>query len=174
MHDDDKLFNRLAIREWLWSWQGTSLAGLVAGAAVGSGIVGDGQNCTGPFGAVLGAFGGYVYAGFIGCLVFSTIAALLWRSYVPNWGRRLLLAVAGGTTGAICALTIAGGNYAGFLCCIGMGAAGAFLPVAITGQQQPAARPRVQFSLHELFLRTMVIAVLIVVWKFLIQTFSIL
>ena len=166
--DTQSLIQIFTHRDWGSSWLGTAMSGSVFG--VFEGFIGfrlGNGSWQGIDGALFGGVAGFVIAAVVGAVIFPTVATLLWALCLLDRNKFVDKAVAGGLTGFFCA-------FASWPMCIltaMLGATGGCLPLLM--KQQPimgtnkTAPILVRFGIRGLFLRTFVVAILLVVWKFL-------
>ena len=162
--DTQSLIQVFTQREWAWSWQGTALSGCVFGAFRGDLGFGLGRSVyQGIEGVAFGATVGYFIAGFVGALIFPTIATLLWTCCLLDRNQFVDKALAGGITGFVCA-------FASWPACIVtsiLGATGSCLPSLIARRRSREKQVilSVRFGMRGMLLRIFVIAALVVLWK---------
>ncbi|MCA9213218.1 MAG: hypothetical protein KDB27_09145 [Planctomycetales bacterium] len=154
-------------REWSASWFGTAPSGCVYGAY--QGFIGFGLGTStyaGSDSAIRGGFAGLIIAGFVGALVFLTVATLLWAFCLLDRNKIADKALAGGLPGLICA----GFGWPECIRTATLGAIGSCVPVLIRRQRESTSDSNVpvQLSIRTLLLRMFVAAVLLVVWKYLL------
>ena len=145
---------------WVAGWFGTTLAGAFLGCVSGV-FVGDVNIAT------AGLFFGGAFASVVGLLLFPTAATVAWIGCLAQ-GYRFWIPAAGAATGIVCvSFDPFGSLVAGALGALGAGMTtiwyvnnkAAFLP------HSPAT---FQFTIGGLMARTAAVAVLLVVWKFLV------
>lgn len=161
---------------WLLVWMGTSLSGAVFGLGIGCMIAFPGLVSAGPSVMILPVYGGFLgllWAGGAGLLVVPTLACLCWIFGIQ--GRiGLLAAIAGGLTGTISMPFL-------FLLTLPIGSLGGWLAARvfrrIVGESALTPSPsfqakRFNFTIRDLLLRTMAVAILISYWLAVIELLS--
>lgn len=156
--DTESLVHVFTHREWISSWLGTAISGSIFGLF-------EGFSLDGIDGAILGSVLGLCFAGIVGAVIFPTVASLLWIFCLLNRNKFLETALAGGHTGFVCAF----GSWPTCLVTASLGAAGGCLPALMNRQRETAAA---RFSIQGMLLRTLVVAILLAIWKFLIHLFN--
>ncbi len=91
---------------WAFVWLGISLAGGLFGLLLALTGVADGGIGAALFGASLGFFVGFLFAGIVAAPVVLVMAIASWAIRI-EWWRALLAVIAGGATGALSTLPIA-------------------------------------------------------------------
>ncbi|MCA9213194.1 MAG: hypothetical protein KDB27_09025 [Planctomycetales bacterium] len=128
------------------------------------GFIGFGSTYAGINGAIDGAFTGLIIACIVGTVVFPTVATLLWICCLLDRNKIADRALAGGLTG-LCVF-----DWSECVTTATLGAVGSCLPILIRRNRGAThgAKAPMRLTIRTLLLRMFVVAVLLVVWKYLL------